>query len=53
MDKYEALDRVFKFVNIVLLVVVKFDILVVCPLINNIDALEKLFKLFVDPDTDK
>ena len=40
-------------VNIVLLVAVKFDILVVCPFINNIDALENVFKLFVNPDTDK
>ena len=53
MDKYDELDKLFKLVNIVLLVVVKLDILVVCPLINNVDELENVFRLFVKPDKDK
>jgi hypothetical protein len=50
IDKYDEDDKLFKLVNIVLLVDVKFDILVVCPLINNVDADENVFKLFVKPD---
>jgi hypothetical protein len=53
IDKYDALETVFKLVNIVLVVDVKFDILVVCPLINNIDEDEKEFKLLDTFDIDK
>jgi hypothetical protein len=40
-------------VNNVLVEAFKFDILFVCPLINNIDADEKEFKLLDKPDIDK
>ena len=49
----ELVDNEFKLVNMVVLVDDKFDIDVVWPFINNIEALEKLFKLLDKPDIDK
>ena len=52
IDRYDVLDKVFKLLNIVVVVAVKLDIDVVCPVPNE-DELDKLFKLFVNPDIDK
>jgi hypothetical protein len=52
IDRYDVLDKVFKLLNIVVVVADKLDIDVVCPVPNE-DELDKLFKLFVNPEIDR